>query len=272
VVEVEVPLMKYLMGVVLAGHSKDYMLPKFLEMLEHVVYPDRDVDVCFVVDEYREELRHLHHEPTVWQLSAPEMKNSLWATEIVYYGKEALRKEALDNGFDALIWQGIDCLYESPESFQRLKKTYEEHGGMVGALVAGRNRPNYAVCRDFITRADGSPTRQQEDIGSEELLTLIEDAIPFKTYGYPGSDATFVSRQLLENVSMDGYEHWHLRPNKDQELGELGPEEWFTYRMIKTLRHYPLIEPRVRPWHCHETGLSCRFPGETTDLSKLHWN
>jgi hypothetical protein len=263
---------KHLMGIVLAGHSKDYMLPKFLEMLEHIVYQNKDVDICFVVDKSREELEKFRFTPTIFQVLAPEMLGSLWATEIVYHGKERLRNVALEDGYDSVIWQGIDCLYENAESFQRLKRSFEVFGGMVGGLVAGRNRPDYAVCRDFVYDPGGNPTTTQEEMDYEELHAMVEDQFPFMAHGYPGSDATFVSRELLENVTMKGYEHWHTRPNKDIPLGELGPEEWFVYRMIKDLRSFPLVEPRCRPWHVHETGLSSRYPGQTCDLSALSWN
>jgi hypothetical protein len=257
------------MGVVLAGHSKDYIIPKFSEMLEHVVYPDKDVDVVFAVDEYRPELVEYHPTTGPHQILADGMKNSMWATEIVYYGKEALRKYALDEGYDSLIWQGIDCLYENAESFQQLKRTFEKHGGMVGGLVAGRNRPDYPVCRDFVWK-DGKLTKEQKEIPELKLATEMERVITVS--GYPGSDATFVSRYLLENVTMKGYEHWHLRPNKDEPLGELGPEEWFVYRMIKDLKSYPLVESRCRPQHVHE-NLSCsRYPGQTCSLSDLKYS
>lgn len=259
------------MGVVIAGHSKDYALPKFLEMLEHCIYPDKDIDIAFAVDEYRPELRHLDFEPTVYQYNVSAMKGLNWATEIVYYGKGALNAHAYENNYDSIIWQGVDCYYESPESFQQLKETFEQHGGMVGGLVAGRNRPDYAVCRDFVWGPDGRPTTTQEDVDDGELIWSIEAGLPMTVYGYPGSDATFVSRDLLWDVSMAGYEHWHLRPNKDQPLGELGPEEWFTYRMVKDYQRHPLVDTRVRPWHLHEDLSAARYPFEVCYYDDLHY-
>lgn len=257
---------KYLMGVVLAGHSKDYIVPKFLEMLEHVVYPDKNVDIAFAVDET---LIELTWPQLKWhtQITVPRMAGSMWATEIVYYGKQALIKYATEKGYDAFIHQGIDCLYEDPDSFQRLKRTYEQYGGMVGALVAGRNRPDYPVCRDFVHK-DGKVTREQEE--NKVIADHVQTSPgPLMVYGYPGSDATFVSTELLRTVSMKGYEHWHNRPNKDQPLGELGPEEWFVYSMIKSNREYPLVDTRVRPWHVHENLMASRYPSQYIHLDSV---
>lgn len=261
--------MKHLMGVVLAGHSKDYAIPKFLEMYEACVYPDKDIDFVWIVDDPR------HDVPGVHVLES-RMLGSMWATEIVFHGKERLRKYAIECDYDSVIWQGIDCYYESPESFAQLKATFEENGGMVGGLVAGRNRPDYPVCRDFCFDKDESGklywNTKQKEIAVEYLAQQIRDEQPFSVWGYPGSDATFVSRDLLEKVSMDDYEHWHTRPNKDQPLGELGPEEWFTYVMVSELQQFPLVESRCRPWHLHENLQASRYPGQLVSDSYLSWH
>lgn len=235
------------------------MIPKFFEMLEHVVYPDKDIDVVFAVDEFRSIKSD--------QIHVPRIRDSFWATEIVYYGKQALIKYATEYKYDAFIHQGIDCLYETPLSFQLLKKTYETYKGMVGALVAGRNRPDYPVCRNFVHK-EGRVTREQKE--SKVVPAHVHTSPgPLMVYGYPGSDATFVERRLLEGVSMKGYEHWHNRPNKDTPLAELGPEEWFVYSMIKNLKEYPLVDTRVRPWHVHENLMASRYPGEYVPLDSL---
>lgn len=240
------------MGVVVAGHTKDYAIPKFIEMADKYVKHD----IIFAVDEYRSDIPYE-------QLKVPSMLGKFWATEIVYYGKQALKEHTLAGGYSHLVWQGIDCYYHSREDYERLLKHGSKYD-IVGALVAGRNRPDYPVCRKFV-HLDGVWTTKQEEIDPWEfnIGNLLID-IP----GYIGSDATILSDLVLQEVSTSGYEHWHERPNKDMPLGELGPEEWFMYQAVK---HgiFPLVDPTNRPYHAHEDGTVARYKGETYNLQEL---
>lgn len=244
------------MGVVLAGDTKDYAIPKFLEMMESYY---SDLDVVFAVDYSRLDI-------PFEQIKVPEMRGSLFATEMVYYGKEALKKYALENDYDRLIWQGIDCYYVLNYDLQILLKYCNQYD-IVGGLVAGRNRENYPVCREFV-KSNGKITTSQQELSHR----LLDCRWPTPINGYIGSDATVISRKALEEVSMDGYEHWHLRPNKDKPLGELGPEEWFMYSAIKRNKIIPLCETFVRPYHAHEDGKVVRYPGEVYRLEDLRFD
>lgn len=240
--------MKVLLGTIIAGPWKDYSVPKFEEMCSTLL---PDIDVLAVVDE-------------PGRTSLPEgvvggVAGTMWATEIVYHGKNWLGRYALANGYDALIWQGIDCYYDSRADFDLLVKGAEDHA-IIGGLIAARNRPDYAVCRRFIS----GTTRQLDHVEADwpQAFQGVRDIA-----GYIGSDATVIRRDALETVTMDGYQHWHL----DRTPGYLGPEEFFMWSAINRHRIIPAIDARVRPWHAHETGLAARYPNQTRRLEDLGW-
>lgn len=240
--------MKVLLGTIVAGPWKDYAVAKFTEMYNVLL---RDVDVLAVVDE--------PGRTSLPELVVPATGGTMWATEIVYYGKAHLRDYALANDYDALIWQGIDCYYDSRTDFDLLVKGAEDHA-IIGGLIAARNRPGYAVCRRFIS----GTTRQADHVEADwpQAFQGVRDVA-----GYIGSDATLIRRDALETVTMDGYEHWHL----NRTPGRLGPEEFFMWSAINRDHIIPAIDARVRPWHAHETGLCARYPNQTRRLEDLGW-
>lgn len=248
--------MKPLMGVVCSGHTKDYALPKFIEMLDAIVYPNK-VDVMFATDDYRLDI------PTKYpQLVVPDMKGKVWATEIVEYGRWALNTVALQGGYTHMIWQGIDCFYAKRNDLEKLLLLSNAYD-IVGGLVAGRNRSMYPVCRRY-NRVGGHYTEQTTEISPR----ILDNGWVISISGYIGSDATIISRRAMEEVTMDGYVPWHERRDI---LGAFGPEEYFMWSALERHNITPRVDTSVRPWHAHETGVTVRYPGETCDLSELRF-
>lgn len=242
-----------LIAVPWAGHSKDYVAEKFMEMAD-VCFAGHDV--IFFVDEYgktggRYEEHLLRREVT------------FWCTDVVLEGRELGRDFAIAGGYEHMMWQGIDCLFASKADFDRLWSVAHNHP-FVGALVAGRNRPWYPVCRSYTQDKGGYTTAQKElDWSKIELGDII--SVP----GYIGSDATIIHRSVFNYVDMSGYIPWE-DGHTDDPL-HVGPEEWFTYRMLQDFDVIPVCDTGVRPFHVHETGHAGRFPGEETTLDRLHW-
>lgn len=248
-----------MVGTTIVGDSKLYAVPTYERQVKHIFsrYEGQHiVDSIAAVDKigrWTTEINSFQFSPT----------GDFYATEIIYYGKEALKKYALENNYDYLVWQGIDCYYDSVEDFIKLINNAPFYH-VFGALVAGRNRENYPVCRQYIPRNGTISTAQYEfDPGY-----LLDDSI-IPVRGYPGSDATCISRWALENVSMEKYKHWH--EIKDEIEDALGPEEWFMYSAIKNKNVTPYVDTSIRCWHAHETGKTVRYPGEVIDLSELDW-
>lgn len=253
---------KVVFGVVLAGHSKDYAIPKFREMLN--AWFKQEIRVVFVVDEYRQEFADYE------QIDCQAMAGSGWCTDIVHHGKEELKnwvlaQNAKDLGsFDALVWQGIDCFYARESDIHKIITNSEKHD-IFGALVAGRDKEHYPVCREFVYDEDAKrwTTAQRElpevDLRSDKQLSVN---------GYIGSDATAISVKALEAISMAGYQPWHERQNKDTPLGELGPEEFFMWQAVRN-NMIPMVDTSIRPHHAHETGRTVRYYGEVCHLDMI---
>lgn len=245
--------MKTLVGVVLANDSKNYCIDKFIEM-SRVVFTD--VDVVFAVDRQG---RVPFEEIYVSQLNQAA---AFWATWCVYWGKGALKDYALDHGYDRLVWQGIDCFYEDKAQFDTLLDGQAEHkADIFGALVAGRNREDYPVCRYYVF----STTEQRWTKAQLEFDAQWFDGNAKPCPGYIGSDATVLSARALRTVTMDGYHHWH-----ELQRG-LGPEEYWMWSAISRHNLIPQVHTGIRPWHAHETGRTVRYPDGVTDLSSLSW-
>lgn len=247
--------MNTLVGVVLSTSAKDYCIDKFTEMAK-VVFAD--VDVIFAVD-------HQGRVPFE-EICVPELSSGPchWATWSVYWGKKALGEYAMDHGYDRLVWQGIDCFYETKEEFNRLLIHQEAlRADIFGAVVAGRNREDYPVCRQYNYNHVEGRWKIHE---AEELPPEWFDGQLKVCPGYIGSDATVISSRALHTVTMDGYQHWH-----EHQKG-FGPEEYFMWSAIARHNMFPVVHTGIRPWHAHETGRTVRYPDGICDLNDLHWN
>jgi hypothetical protein len=240
--------MKILLGSIHVGESKKYAWPRFTEMLDKV-FPD--IDVALVTD-----------NPALIQ-SIPSKRftglrydhpASNWATEICYYAKRKLGQYALECGYDALVWQGLDCYYSNRGEFDALVEVAEHGHDIVGALIAGRDMPDYPVCRKFVVE-DGKITTREEELQPE----IFASREPIRVRGYIGSDATIISRRALETVDMSTYEHWHDRMARGEYT--IGPDEWFMRSALK-IGMTPISHTGVRPWHLHESMSAVRLFGE----------
>lgn len=243
--------MKPLVGAVLVGPGKVYAQKLFERHARTVL---REFDVLVAVDQLgRTSLKEVQFKPN---------DPGVFATTIVEHGKEALRQHALQNNFDALVWQGFDMFYRNRYDFEQLLKACTPDRPVVSALQAGRNRPDYPVCREFIPveTGKGMLTTVQRELPP----TLLHDALRagkiVKVRGYPGSDATVIRREVLETVSMEGYEPWVARRRHDEHA--LGPEEFWCWSAITRNAIVPRLHTGVRPYHLHEDGYAARYPGE----------
>mgnify|MGYP000878600892 CR=1 FL=1 len=245
-------MMKVLVSTINVGESKMYVEPAF-EQMANVVFDGFDL-ICAVDEHGRTGMPEI--------LTAPEA-NSFWCTDVCYYAKmDTIRDYFLAGDWTHLVWQGVDCLFDTRDDFLRLVELAKSCD-IAGALIAGRNRPDYPVCRRFI---DG--TREQEEMREDLLLNRQPIVVP----GFIGSDATILSRKAVENITMKGYEHWATYKDQcDLKSGALCSDEWFMYRAIKDFGIIPVCHTGIRPWHVHENGLAARYPGEARQLAELSW-
>jgi hypothetical protein len=256
---------KVLLGTVVVSNRKDYAVPTFERMCQQFLTEldfDGQVDVLAIVDQAGSSAIK-----KIPKICKDEFGTHFYSGDICYHGKHLyLREYALEHGYDTLIWQGIDCFYDSRQDFERLLNLSKKFD-YVGAVVAGRGRPDYPVCRIFKKDGDNI-TEAQEELPPH---ILRESNAPLQVCGYIGSDATALSRDALETIKVNGYVPWHQR-KKNAETNPLDFEEYYTYCCISRYNLIPVVDPTNRPWHAHDNGDTVRYPDGRIRLSELDWD
>lgn len=242
--------MKCLLGVVNYGSSKQYALPKLYECLEKCV--KGHADILFVSDETHPFDTHIEGYGS----------HSNYSEDMTYFGREFIRKRALNEGYDAFIWQGVDCYYTSKWDFLRfLRRSRAWEYMAVGALTAARSDENVAVARRFTN----DKTTEQNDIPKDVLLS--SNIVPA---GFPGADALLVKRPLMHESWINWeYEPWYK--NRDRLPHSLCCEEFWCWKVTKEYGNVIGLDTSVRTWHAHEDGIARRWPGETKGIEELSW-
>jgi hypothetical protein len=192
-----------------------------------------------------------------------------YTDDIVTPAREATRNFAIEGGYDKMIWQGIDALYQSREDFERL---ISHDLPIVSALISARTITDFACARRWVPGFGGVPTMCQNDIAPEILLKgeLV-------WAGGPSAD-NIVIRSECFDIDVLGAEYipWYKRdfPKYKEEgnsrdpnaaKGKLASSERFCYEAAKRgIQAY--IDTSVKVWHVHESGA----PGTNGPLARLY--
>lgn len=249
--------MNVLIGTILTGQGKDYVFPKFQEMADALF--DR-YDFIVAVDKLG---RTKYNEIVIPNINYGYIN---WASYACEKGKEILRQVALDGGYDYLLWQGIDCLWDNAEDLNEFIVDAQSYQ-TVSALTAGRGRPDYPVAREYIVE-EGKVTTRQKELPREALLT--GDIVPCR--GYPSTEATIFKRELLGVSWLHGYEPWYKR--KDWDAEALDCDEFRFWRMVQA-GVVPYINTTIRTWHVDDREYpypAARYPNESVDVETLSWS
>jgi len=227
--------MRILVGITSYSEAKNYTHKKLVENMETCVQPVADV-MTFG----DKTIPGIEHFPMP---SIP----STWADDYLYEARDRIRSYAAEGDYDAFIWQGSDCYYNSYADFKLFtERAMVSNYDAVGALTAGRNRPDYPVARRF---TDGGPA--QHEIPEEILLSgTIVDA------GFPGADALLVKKNLFNET----WKNWYYTPWYEHPA-ELCVEE-FWCMIVTRMGHRIGLDTFIRTWHVHENGMASRWPME----------
>lgn len=237
-----------LVGLVDYGPAKAYVRDKFWEMYRECIAQVPGVDLAVVSDRDRGEWDDFGG--TWISIDVPA---KLWCEDILIPAHQALRAHALGCGYEKLLWQGIDALWQTQRDFERVA-TLE--GDIVAPLICGRSDSMLPVARRF--RPDGSQDAiPRDELESGEVIMA----------GFPGADNAFLSRAAL-TINVDDHIHWHDRINMDQV--NLCYEEFVCYRAWqKGLRIQ--LDTGVKVWHVHEDNWGRMYPGMSLPLRELVW-
>ncbi len=250
------------------GRDFGHILAKFQEMHEVCIKPYADTIVVGDNGDF------------AWSLDAlysPAETSSTYAEDMLAIADERSRVRAIEGGYSKVLWQDVDCLYDTSADFERLI-SHDVAG--VGALTSARGNPHAAIARRFVGE-DG----EQEDIPDEELLRAIEGkaephseigVVPDDPHviaaGFPGAGALCLRVDDIRDLSWDdpdlGAVKWYDRVAQGRP--NICLQEQFCLWMIERGRAV-YLDTQVRVWHCAEDDTAGRYPGENTSIESLVW-
>lgn len=247
--------MRTLFNVTHITPGKRYVFDKFCENTVHCIkgaeISSAPIDVQLVTDQEDHAQAFAELGGSVILLSPQDM---VWQDDTTRLGRQIGINSAIEGGYDRLVWQGIDCLYQSSGEVARLMSWRDI---VVGGLVAARNHPEYPVCRRF--NDDGT----QREISAAEL-----DSGTLISAGFPGADCLVVPRNVFGRFSLDTPEY--VRWNEEGNFQMMCVEEYYCWRLHRA--GIPIFcDTAVRPWHVHETGHAGKYRGMGTRMELLGW-
>ena len=254
--------MRVLCGIIRYSAAKDYIVPKFVEMLEQCIMPIEGVDVAWALEEGAPEL------PGDFHLHPFEGKSLAYAEDMLMIGRESFRTMAIMGEYDAMLWQGIDALWQSREDVEKILKHLEAPGvPVVAPLISARADSNFAIARRFVSEPSTSPlqfTEDQVDIPVEELSG--GSIIPS---GFPGADNIALRKDTFDVTWMEGnHDQWYKRVAEGRP--NICCEEWLI-RELRNRGQFTWLDTSVKVWHVHEDGVARMWPGIEKPLADLSW-
>lgn len=242
--------MKILVGVADFNPGvKDYALPKLYENLERCV--SRHADILFVSDR-KHPIGYTHIDPR---------NHGFMSEDILYFAREHIRQYAVEAGYDAFIWQGSDCYYNSEWDFARfIRRSNAWDIDAVGALTSARTDSSFPVARRFTGRGT-----EQKNIPDSELRS--GRIVP--CYGFPGADALIVKGDLMKESLHQFPEFRPWYELREENPHSLCIEEYWIWKLGEKYNFF--VDTSVRTWHAHEDGTARRWPGEEKSISDLRF-
>lgn len=253
--------MKTLVGIINYGGAKMYMFPKLIEMLESCIFPIPGVTVMWATDLPAETASQIYPGDVFYEI--PE-KGLTYAEDMLMHGREAFRQLAIEDGYDAMLWQGVDAPWMSREDVERILKMLEEPDVAVAApLISARDDGNFAIARRYV-HTEGQFSEFQVNIPAVELSS--GDVIHA---GFPGADNIALRKDTFDISWKDGHIQWYRRvvagsPN-------LCFEEWLL-RELSNRGQVAWLDTAVKVWHVHEDCVARMWPGIEKPLSDLSWD
>jgi hypothetical protein len=259
---------KPLVGIVLFTQAKDYALPKFYEMMDACVNV-HDVDVLFVTD-----------QPVPDKYEAITVPNpGAYAEDMLTFGRDLLREEAIKRGSSCMVWQGVDCFYQRASDFKQLVAHVLNDGDdikCVGALTTSRADSHHAILRRFymspeVLRSDRKSwefTDIQADYPPEVIDAWVAQGSLSPVGGFPGADALVIHPDLFE-IDFSGHDPWYVRVSQGRE--NLCVEEYWCQKVLNA--GYDIyLDPSIQVWHCHDVDLVARmWRGIEKPMSEVSW-
>lgn len=257
--------MRVMLGVTAYGHGKDYILPDFFMMLRECV--DRSqyfADVYVGAD--------LPSNCPSWATHVQGSTDLMYADDMLAESRMRFLQIAADMGYDALMWHGVDAMYQDAEDFNRLIKSVEtSEPRVVAPLISARTFSNYAVARRFdrvphfnlmTHNSEGEYLESQHDIPKDEL-----EAGGMVRSGFPGADNMIIDHTYF-NIGVPNFIPWYERVYRGLE--NLCFEEQWVLQVLKRGGNV-YVNADVNVWHVDHDGTARLFPDREETLDEIAW-
>lgn len=243
--------MKVLWGITHYTNNKAYALPKFREMLEACVVPVIGRENIWVVGDGP---IFGAYPSTYDRCPGP------YAEDMLIQSREMVRKRAIEDGYDKLVWSGVDWYFQSQEDCERL---VSHDVDAVAPLIPARTDANKAVARHFIPDDEGFLTEEQEDVTDEELASgrLVAS-------GFPGADSLVVKKELFDIPFAEGHKPWYARVEEGDP--NVCVEEFWVLNALRR-GHGVYVDTSTKVYHAHEDGTARLWKGIEKPLEDLSW-
>lgn len=240
--------MNVLVAVSLAGSLKSYIEPKYLEMASACIDPLENVDTIVYGN------KGLGN----YEFRYCDIGGNGWADDVIYATHQAALDDAKRLGYDKVVFQGVDCLYNSRQDFESLISHDKD---IVGAITMGRKAPEYTVVRDWKIK-NGKVTREQFDIICDPKKENLQRC------GFPGTEACVINKNCFDiPIANPKYRMWYSTEDKDIYLCV---HEFFMYEAAK-LGKEVYCDTSIRTWHADDSGNAHRWLSRPVRNENLFW-
>ena len=232
-----------LMLIVRYGQEKNYILDKLNECLTACVRRP-GVDIVWAGDRPNDDFAI---DPGLF-----------YTDDIVTPARYWVLQEAARGGYDGVIWQGMDALYQTRDDFTRLISHRDLP--IVSVVISARTDVDYACARRWRV-SGGILTPCQDDIPPKELASgkIIKA-------GWPSADNIVIRPEVYECADVlrpEVYIPWYQRQSapfpggnardRNAAHGKLASSERLCFEAAAR-GHQAYIDTSIRVWHVHESG------------------
>lgn len=245
---------KILIAVSHVGSLKQYMVEPFTNWLKKEVEPIEGVEIMVYGD------RPLADFP----FHPVEVGGNGWADDVIWATHEAALETARNYNFDAVVFQGTDCITTKPGDY---KKFLEYAGGpfdIIAPVQMGRKEPLYPVVRDWKIEQDIRPlgvgpgylTREyisskQEDVSAAFLTGFSSTGII--ECGFPGTEMCLINKQCFNiPIANPEYRMWY-KTNDPRDY--LCVHEFFLLNCARA-GHQAWVDTHIETAHCDDSGMA----------------
>lgn len=248
--------MKVLIAVSSAGTLKHYMEEPFLNWLKKEVLPIDGVEVIVYGDRA---LDGLPFHPV-------DIGGNKWADDVIWATHEAALETARNYNFDAVVFQGLDCITTRPGDYKRFLEAYtgSDRYDIVAPIQMGRKTPDYPVVRNWVEKdipiVDGSGVKnliyissKQEDVTADSLNEKIVYKIERIPVGFPGTEMCLINKQCFNiPIQHPDYIMWYT---SEEERYYLCVHEFW---MLNAARQgfQAWVDTTIQTAHCDDSGLA----------------